>query len=145
MLHRSLPTVRDSHLDLKRVAAINAWWPSRRCVELTWHDVVQSFKNQLLTNRRNAIRRRRSDPGRLNRLKERVGFLATNPLSARSRRDFRRRANLPRDLTTHPRKRVRKKLRHSHIRVVLQQRNQPPQLHAVRVRLDLLRLRRQFI
>src|SRR5262245_45597954 len=43
------------------------------------------------------------------------------------------------------RERVREELRHRHVRVVVQQRDQPAQFDAIRMRLDLLWLRRQFL
>ena len=54
-------------------------------------------------------------------------------------------ANLSRDVAGDARKRRRQELRDGRLRRLLQHRHQPAQLDAVRMRLNLLRLRRQFV
>jgi hypothetical protein len=97
---------------------------------------VQTLEDQLLADRGDAIGRRRAEARGLNRLVKRVGLFATDEPRAGTRGDFRRVADLSRYVSRDARKRRREKLRDGRIRVIVQQRDEPSQLYAVRMRLD---------
>ena len=101
---------------------------------------MQSFENQRLADRRDAIRRGRRDLRILDGLVQRVRFLPADSFGLGARADLCRLADRLRNCRTDTRERSRQELRHRSAAGVLEHRDQLAEFDAVRMRLDLLRL-----
>src|SRR4029079_17700983 len=118
--------------------------PRGGAVKLAGNPMVQAFEDQSLADRRDAIRSGRADLRVLNGLIQRFGFVPADAFRVRSSTDLRGLADLLSDSRTDARERRRQKLRDRARSALLQHRDQPAKLDAVRMGLDLLRFRRKL-
>ena len=135
--------VGQRHFDLERVAAIHGRRTRGGAVELARHDLVQPLEQQILADRDDAVGGRGADLRLLDRLVQRVGLFAADLARSTPGTRLGRVADPPRHRRTDARKRTGQKLRDRRRLGRLEHGHQPPQFHAVRMRLDLLRFGRQ--
>ena len=136
--------IRQSHLDDKRVSAIDGRRTSSRAEELTRQLMMQSPENQPLADRRNTVACRRRDFRVLNCSVERVGFLASDAMRIGSRADLRGFADPLGHTRADARERRGEKLRHCSSVTAFQHGHELPEFDPIRMGFDLHRLRRKL-
>ena len=136
----------EARLDDERVAAVDRGRPRHRGVELALDLLVEPVQDRLLADGREAVRRRRHDLRRLDRLVERLGLRPVDV--ARPRRPARASPSCRSPPPTAAETRLNSPGEEPGERValrVVQHLQEHAELDAVGVRLDLARLGRQLL
>src|SRR6266404_4675067 len=137
--------VGEPRLDGERIAAVHRGRPRHRGVELPLDLLVEAVEDRLLTDGRDAVRRRGHDLGGLDRLVERLGRLAVDVARLRVGRELGGLADLRRDRGRDPAEVAGQEPGERVAAGVVEHPQEDAELDAVRMRLDLAGLGQQLV
>ena len=145
LLRRRATAIGQRGLDHERIATVDGRRPRRRGKKFTRHHLPEARQQPLLADRHHAVGGRWWNLCVLNGLEDGIGLTAAELARRHAGRDLGDIADPLCRAVRDPRERLREELRERDLRILLQHCDQAAQFHAIRMRLDLLRLRRQVV